>query len=45
MGNINIELPDELHRKLKILAINTGGTLKDTVTSALEQGVRRKVRK
>ncbi len=39
MVNINIEIPDELHRETKIAATLAGGTLKGFIIAALEQSV------
>ena len=38
MVNINIELPDELHKGLKLHAIREGTTLKEVVNEALQNG-------
>jgi len=35
--NINIEIPDELHREAKIAAAVEGVTLKDYIIAALEK--------
>ncbi len=36
MGRINIELPEELHRKLKIVCALKGITIRDYIVSALQ---------
>lgn len=36
MININIELPDELHKKIKLNAVKEDITLKEYVTKLLE---------
>jgi hypothetical protein len=38
MGNINLELPEQLHKNLKLHAISTGVTLKELIISALTHG-------
>jgi len=37
MTNINIELPDDLHRKLKVHAAEKGITLKDYINEVLKE--------
>ena len=37
MTNINIELPDDLHRKLKMHAAEKGITLKEFITEVLKE--------
>ncbi len=37
MVNVNIEIPDELHRRLKLAAVTDGVTLKDLVATLLAQ--------
>lgn len=37
MANINIKLPEEVHRQLKIEAINQGITLKDHIIQKLSE--------
>lgn len=39
MVNINIEVPDELHREAKIAAAVAGTTLKGLIIAALEASV------
>lgn len=43
MVNINIEIPSELHRRVKISATINGATLKETIIRALEKRVRKEV--
>ncbi|MBN1386608.1 hypothetical protein JW968_06585 [Candidatus Woesearchaeota archaeon] len=38
MTNINIKLPDELHKKLRIIAAIRGISLKELVQEYLEKG-------
>ena len=40
MVNINIQLPEELHKELKLEAISNDKTLKGLINEALEEGVR-----
>jgi hypothetical protein len=40
MARINIELPDLLHKELKINAINTNKPLKNYIVKLLEQAIR-----
>ena len=40
MGKINIDLDNELHYSLKVLAAKTGKTLKSVVVLTLEKMVR-----
>ena len=37
MTRINIELPEQLHQKLRMRAAETGSTIKDLVISYLEE--------
>lgn len=37
MVNINIEIPDDLHKRLKIAAVVDDSTIKDIVTDILEE--------
>ncbi len=39
MGNINIEIPDELHKKLKLKALINDSTLKDFVISVIARNL------
>jgi hypothetical protein len=36
MGRINIELPEELHKKLKVVCALKGITIKEYIISAVE---------
>ncbi len=40
MVNINIELPDDIHKRLKILSVTREIALKDLVVQALEESVK-----
>lgn len=42
MVNINIEIPNELHRKLKLASVLQGTTIKDYVTGSLAATVEKK---
>jgi len=42
MVNVNIEIPDELHRKLKLASVLRGTTIKDYVTGSLAAAVAKK---
>jgi predicted HicB family RNase H-like nuclease len=42
MTNINIEIPDELHRKVKIQCAIEEMTLKDFIALALEEKTKKK---
>jgi len=42
MTNINIEIPDELHKKIKIQCAVDETTLKDYIVSAVEEKLRQK---
>lgn len=37
MVNINIEIPEEVHKRIKILAASKGVSLKELITNALEE--------
>ena len=39
MGRINIELPEELHKKLKVVCAMKGMTIKDYIISTLESEI------
>ncbi len=41
MTNINIEIPDELHKKIKIQCAIEETTLKDFIVKALEQRLKK----
>ncbi|MFH1915841.1 MAG: hypothetical protein ABIJ21_01120 [Nanoarchaeota archaeon] len=40
MANINLEIPDILHKKLKIDAARTDRTLKELIIEALDEATR-----
>jgi predicted HicB family RNase H-like nuclease len=42
--NINIEIPEDVHKKVKILAAAEGISLKELITKALEESVNEKGR-
>ncbi len=42
MTNINIEIPDELHKKLKIQCAVEEKTLRDYIVDSLEQRLKKK---
>lgn len=42
MGNVNIEIPDELHKDLKFKALQSDLTLKDYIIKLLDEKVQRK---
>jgi len=42
MTNINIEIPDELHKKVKIQCAVDEMTLKEFIVKALEEKLKRK---
>ncbi len=44
MGNINIEIPDDLHKRLKITAVKKDVTLKDFINDEIANRLRRKKR-
>jgi hypothetical protein len=37
MPNVNIEIPEETHKKIKILSATQGKTLKEIIIKALEE--------
>jgi hypothetical protein len=39
MPNVNIEIPEETHKKIKILSATQGKTLKEIIIKALEESV------
>jgi len=45
MANINIEIPPDLHKSLKMKAIETDCTLKDCIILILEQKISVKTKK
>jgi predicted HicB family RNase H-like nuclease len=44
MVNINVEVPDELHKQVKLAAIKTDKTVKEYVIGTLDEGLRRRGR-
>jgi len=42
MGNINITLPDELHKKLKVKAALEDTTIKEIVIEVLQNEIKKK---
>ena len=40
MVNINISIPDELHKKMKLKCVTDEITLKEFVVKSLEQGLK-----
>lgn len=44
MVNINITLPDDLHKQIKIAAASNDMTIKDIINDALERRVRKRGR-
>lgn len=45
MPNINIQIPDEIHRGLKIAAATKDETLKDLITAILDKNAGRRARR
>lgn len=45
MVNINIEVPDEIHKKVKILSALQGTPIKELVIKALEESINDKHQK
>lgn len=41
MPNVNIEIPEEVHKKIKILSATEGVSLKELIIKALEEEVKR----
>ena len=41
MGNINIEIPDDVHKKVKAHCALQGTTIKDFIIKALEEKLKR----
>ena len=41
MVNINIEVPDDIHKQAKIAAIKNEKTLKEHIIERIEEGLRR----
>jgi len=44
MVNINIEIPDELHKRLKLSSVMNETTLKETIIAALDDQIKRERR-
>jgi len=44
MANINIAVPDELHRSVKLAAVLADTTLKEHIIKLLDDGLRRRGR-
>ena len=44
MVNINIEIPGELHKRLKLTAIQRDATLKEYIIAQLDERLRRRGR-
>jgi hypothetical protein len=44
MVNINIEIPDEIYKKVKVDAIIQDKTAKDYITQKIDEGLRRRKR-
>jgi len=42
MVNINIEIPDDVHKKIKILSAMQGIPIKELIIKALEESVERR---
>ena len=42
MANINIEIPDEIYKKVKLAAVMQDTTVKDFVIKKIDEGLRRK---
>ena len=45
MVNINIEVPDEIHKKIKILSAIEGTPIKELIIQALEDSVKHEGKK
>jgi len=41
MVNINIEIPDELHKKIKLESVKKDTTLKDYIINILDKNVKK----
>ncbi len=41
MVNINVPLPDELHRRVKLEAVQRGKTVKEHIIERLDEGLRK----
>jgi hypothetical protein len=44
MANINIEIPDDVYKKVKLEAIMADMTVKDLVIKKIDEGLRRRKR-
>ncbi len=44
MVNINIEIPDDVHKRVKLAAITNDATLKDYLIAQLDEQLRRRGR-
>lgn len=44
MVNINIQLPDDLHKRVKLSAVQQDTTVKDYIIAALDEELRRRGR-
>jgi hypothetical protein len=44
MANINIEIPDDIYKKVKLSAILQDKTAKDFIIRAIDDGLRRRKR-
>ena len=45
MVNINIEIPDETHKKIKIISAMQGTPIKELIVQALEESVKNGTKK
>jgi len=44
MANINIELPDDVYKQVKLAAITKDSTVKDYIIMKIDEGLRRRRR-
>jgi hypothetical protein len=44
MANINIEIPDDVYKKVKLNAVLSDKTVKDHIIALLDKGLRRRKR-
>ena len=42
MANINIQIPDELHKKIRLEAVKTDMTIKEYIITTLEEKQKKK---
>jgi metal-responsive CopG/Arc/MetJ family transcriptional regulator len=42
MGRVNIELPDELHKKMKIVCATDSATISEFIQNAIEQKLKKR---